>query len=548
MEASRTEPGPGRPAEDVGRIVSSMDYLFRGRWYDAPEPAARPSCAVVEVHSAVPVVKVEPTDCRVVRRDVRKLWRFVAAEGIGATIRKARSKMLEERRRGDFHVVAAVGTRTGSSDPVLCLGTKHPRFAERMLFHEDLVAHLNILPSTEDLAAACETAVRSAGPDAVAEAAGYDLASPFRPPPGAVRLLEALVEHLAGAAPAAGARPARPGRPEARRMASRGRRAARGGVGALVVGAGDYTRAIAAPALARAGARLEEVVDLDPLLAALVRDACGFAHASTDWRRAVASPDVDLVVVASYHDSHATIASAALAEGKRVLVEKPPAVTVGDLGMLADAARRPGAFLEVGYNRRFAPFTRLAAAALGEARGPVAITCIVQELPLPAGHWYHWPNQGSRIAGNLCHWLDLAVLFAGVERTVVDVSLLQPREGDAAVAVAFDDGSLAAIVSTTRGDTTLGVQEFIQARRGDVTVRIDDFRTLTIERAGRPVQSLRRRRDKGHRAMYAETLERLRTGAPPSYTVAELVATTSLTLRVSALAHADSFATEHKLA
>jgi predicted dehydrogenase len=294
-------------------------------------------------------------------------------------------------------------------------------------------------------------------------------------------------------------------------------------------------RATAAPALRRAGASLDTVVDLDPLLAELTREACGFARAATDWRAAVRRLDSGLVVVASYHASHAEIASFALRDGKAVLVEKPPAVTADDLEELADAASLPGAFLEVGYNRRFAPLAREAKALFDEAGGPAALTFLVQELRLPARHWYRWPGQGTRVTGNLCHWIDLAAYFLGPECAPARMTLAGHDECQT-LTIEFEDDSVATVVATSHGDATLGVQETIRVRRGDLTIAIDDFRSLEATRSGRTLRRLGGRRDKGHRAMYRETVERVRAGLPARYGVDELRLTTSMVIRAAELA------------
>lgn len=90
-----------------------------------------------------------------------------------------------------------------------------------------------------------------------------------------------------------------------------------------------------------------------------------------DWRRVVERPDVDLVIVATLHDSLAEVACAAAACGKHVLVEKPGARRAEELAPVAEAAARGGALVRVGYNHRYHPALRKArelvdAGAVGE--------------------------------------------------------------------------------------------------------------------------------------------------------------------------------------
>lgn len=74
----------------------------------------------------------------------------------------------------------------------------------------------------------------------------------------------------------------------------------------------------------------------------------------------------DLVVVATYSDSHADYACAAMEAGAHVFVEKPLATNVEDARRVVDCARRTGRKLVVGYILRHHPsWIRL----IQEARG-----------------------------------------------------------------------------------------------------------------------------------------------------------------------------------
>ena len=72
----------------------------------------------------------------------------------------------------------------------------------------------------------------------------------------------------------------------------------------------------------------------------------------------------DLVVIATYSDSHADLALRAMAAGAHVFVEKPLATTVADAERVVAAARRLNRKLVVGYILRHHPsWTRLIAEA-----------------------------------------------------------------------------------------------------------------------------------------------------------------------------------------
>jgi predicted dehydrogenase len=72
----------------------------------------------------------------------------------------------------------------------------------------------------------------------------------------------------------------------------------------------------------------------------------------------------DLVVIATYSDSHASLAIRAMQQGAHVFVEKPLATTVADAERVVETARRLNRKLVVGYILRHHPsWTRLIAEA-----------------------------------------------------------------------------------------------------------------------------------------------------------------------------------------
>jgi len=84
----------------------------------------------------------------------------------------------------------------------------------------------------------------------------------------------------------------------------------------------------------------------------------GWANHSTDWRKVVASDEIDIVDIASPNWMHAPMARAALAAGKVVCTEKPLAGTLADARKMAEASKKAKTF--VWYNYRRCPAVALA--------------------------------------------------------------------------------------------------------------------------------------------------------------------------------------------
>jgi predicted dehydrogenase len=91
-----------------------------------------------------------------------------------------------------------------------------------------------------------------------------------------------------------------------------------------------------------------------------------------DWRGLLALPEVEIVIIATLHDSLAEITLAAIESGKHVLVEKPAARNPVELErVMAAVAARHDVKVRVGFNHRYHRAFRKArelfeAGALGE--------------------------------------------------------------------------------------------------------------------------------------------------------------------------------------
>lgn len=102
-----------------------------------------------------------------------------------------------------------------------------------------------------------------------------------------------------------------------------------------------------------AGARLAICCDVDPARAQTLAAMHPGAAPATDWHTVLASTGIDIVIVATTHDMLAPIAAAAACAGKHVLIEKPGARRASELDGVAEACRRTGALVRIGFSHRY---------------------------------------------------------------------------------------------------------------------------------------------------------------------------------------------------
>lgn len=129
----------------------------------------------------------------------------------------------------------------------------------------------------------------------------------------------------------------------------------RWGVG--IVGAGPGVSALHLPTLDRVAEDfgVVHIADSGSGRAAQLAEAYGARH-STGTRALLADPEVEIVLICSPPEAHATQVLDAVAAGKRaVLCEKPLALTAHDAGRVIDACREAGVVLLVGTNHLYDP-------------------------------------------------------------------------------------------------------------------------------------------------------------------------------------------------
>jgi predicted dehydrogenase/threonine dehydrogenase-like Zn-dependent dehydrogenase len=287
-----------------------------------------------------------------------------------------------------------------------------------------------------------------------------------------------------------------------------------------VVGSGSFAQAVLIPALAAEGAALVAAATEGGLTAADAARRFGFGRAVTPDELA-AAPDVDAIVVATRHDSHARLTVDALRAGKAVYVEKPPALTADELAAVASAARDANGLM-VGFNRRCAPLVERLLEELPET-ADTTIVIRVNAGALPDTHWLHdLEAGGGRLIGEGCHFVDLATQLgrspaARVHAFAVPQPTRTVRASDSIVAtLQLRNGAVASIVYTGGGNAKLP-KERVEVFAGGLAAVIDDFSRLEVHAPGRRSHDVRTKQDKGHRASVARFLAAVRSGAafPP---------------------------------
>ncbi len=303
-----------------------------------------------------------------------------------------------------------------------------------------------------------------------------------------------------------------------------------------VIGAGGFAKSVLLPELKKMnGVTLHTLATQRGASAEKTGESFGFLNARADVEAVLENPDINAVLIATRHDSHADLTAKALASGKSVLVEKPLALDRDGINRVIQARNESSGFFQVGFNRRFAPLSNKVRARLENHDGTKFVLLRINAGHIPADSWVHAADEGGgRILGEVCHFVDLARFFVGSPIVSVQADAAQVNGGgcdDLNVALRFSDGSLASIVYTGLGDNVYS-KELIEAYAGGGVITIDNFQSYIIAEHGKLNKPGKSAQDKGFRLALQGFVDAVVTGGPAPIDEAELVETSLATLAI----------------
>ena len=313
-----------------------------------------------------------------------------------------------------------------------------------------------------------------------------------------------------------------------------------------LIGGGQYADRILIPALKQTGVSLKTVASSGGASGTVTGRKHRFGESTTDPDSLLADPDINVVVIATRHDSHARFVCQAIRAGNHVFVEKPLAVTYEELSEIESVCTTSDAanlLLMVGFNRRFSPLVQEIMLLLNSVHEPKSFIFTINAGELPKDHWQQDAASGGRIVGEACHFVDLMRYLAGCPITELQaVSMRNPGEADVSddkvsFTLRFSDGSIGTVHYLANGHRTFP-KERLEIFCGGRILQLDNFRKLT----GYGWSGFRKRKlwrqDKGHHAAIGEFIDAVRTGAPAPIPLEQLVEITRVTLDVARVAKA----------
>lgn len=272
-----------------------------------------------------------------------------------------------------------------------------------------------------------------------------------------------------------------------------------------VVGCGQFTYSTSSFFLVgKLGNCIDACFDIDNSVTESYSKAYD-AFKCTSFEEILIRKNTKLVYIASNHASHTRYAIKCLEKGLDVYIEKPISVTYEQFFDLQNAYRNSSCKMFVGYNRPFSKAIVELKQKMGV--GPITLTCTIIGHKLEPEHWYRIPEEGTRICGNLGHWIDLAIhlLAARIDNFVktfkISISYADERNFDDNISINIitNLGDLVVLVMTAREEPFEGISENIIFQQEGLFAKIDDFKRAEFQVGHKKFKRTYFPKDVGHK-------------------------------------------------
>ena len=228
-------------------------------------------------------------------------------------------------------------------------------------------------------------------------------------------------------------------------------------------------------------------------------------HSTTDVNEILDDENIKLVYIVSNHATHTPYAVDALNKNKDVFIEKPISINMEQYVDLVKTVRGSSNNVYTGYNRPFSPAIESIKTYITESS--ITLNCFIMGHKLASDHWYRKPSEGSRVVGNLGHWIDLSTHLLMSRETVpthFELTLISANEkhkdDDFVLTIKTDLDDLIVLTFSTRSDPFEGVMENISFQNEKIIAQIEDFRKITIWDENKKIVKRFIPKDAGHEA------------------------------------------------
>lgn len=259
-----------------------------------------------------------------------------------------------------------------------------------------------------------------------------------------------------------------------------------GSIKFALVGAGSFATAMHLPNMMNLPDKfkLHAVCNRTGNKAVSVSEQFGAKYSTTDIKDILDDSEVEMVLIATRHDSHADLVLKCLQAGKHVFVEKPLATNQEELEQIksfyADGIENKP-LLFVGFNRRFSKYLQEIVEHTDKRVNPLFATYRMNAGYAPMEHWIH--EHGGRIVGEACHIIDLMNFLTKSSLQSIAVQSITPTttayssSDNKSISLKYTDGSVCVVNYFAVGNRALA-KEKLEVHFDGKSIEMEDYKSL----------------------------------------------------------------------
>jgi polar amino acid transport system substrate-binding protein len=263
------------------------------------------------------------------------------------------------------------------------------------------------------------------------------------------------------------------------------------------IGVGNHAQVNLVPHITKGNInKLVAVCDSQGNVAKHIAEKYGFEYCTSNLEDVFKDTSINSVLVSTRHNLHAECVIKCIENNKNIFVEKPLCLNEEELNKITELYNTKGItnennILMVGFNRRFAPFTKKVKEFFKDVKDPLIFNYRVNAGFIPKAHWVHDPIEGGgRIVGEVCHFIDLLQFITDSDPISVYTQSISSNNSQITehdnvnITIKMKNGSLGIITYIANGDKSVS-KEKLEVTGGDYYAILDNYEKLELYKNGK---------------------------------------------------------------
>lgn len=308
-------------------------------------------------------------------------------------------------------------------------------------------------------------------------------------------------------------------------------------LGFSFIGLGSFAQNHILPSLLNSGLSPIGVANQNPATSKSVAEKNKFNFFATNYKEVINDSNTDMIFCATRHDSHAKIVIDSIKSGKPIFVEKPLAINSSQLKEIVEEYNKKPQNIMCGFNRRFSESFINIKKYFEGSNYPITMIYRINAGFIPKDHWVQHPDQGGRIIGEVCHFIDAMVYVNGSLPTKIyaeNVSSNSSNEifdrDNVIINIKFLNGSVGTIIYTATGSSQLS-KEYFEAHTERKSCIMDNFETVSLLSSNEK-KVIKLNGDKGIKSEVIAFVDSVKNGTKSPIEFEEIVKVTESTFAV----------------